>query len=208
MRHIAAFDFDGTLIRGDSLLPFLYRVAGRRRLALAALRTAPALARIPLGGGHRDHAKEALIAATLRDLPVDEVALVGRQYADDLLRRVRPDRLARLQWHQRQGHGTVIVSASPAVYLEPLGEVLHVDAVLATRLADDGRGRLTGALLGANCRGPEKCARLATFLPEEGCVLWAYGDSAGDREMLAAADRPTLLARRTVLAAAPELEHG
>lgn len=204
MVDVAAFDFDGTLTRGDSLLPFLRRVVGTRRLVMAAIRTAPALVKIPLGGAHRDDAKAALLSATLRDLPLDDALSAGRRYATDLRGRLRPDTLARLRWHQRQGHRTIIVSASPACYVKPLGDYLEVDAVLATELADDGRGRLTGALAGANCRGPEKWVRLKAYLPDGGFVLWAYGDSEGDREMLAAADRPTLLRRGTVLPVEPE----
>ncbi|MCB1149091.1 MAG: HAD-IB family hydrolase, partial [Chlamydiia bacterium] len=55
----------------------------------------------------------------------------------------------------------------------------------------DSKGVLTGKLLGANCRGPEKVRRiLETFGPKESYLLYAYGDSAGDREMLALADHP------------------
>ncbi|MGH9000745.1 MAG: haloacid dehalogenase-like hydrolase, partial [Acidimicrobiia bacterium] len=50
-------------------------------------------------------------------------------------------------------------------------------------------GRLTGALLGANCRGAEKVARLREWLGGEELEvdLWAYGDSRGDAELLALA---------------------
>jgi phosphatidylglycerophosphatase C len=85
----------------------------------------------------------------------------------------------------------VLVSASLDVYLFPLGELLGVHGVLCTRLERDGGGALTGALVGANCRGPEKVARLEAWLLVEGldgATLWAYGDSAGDDELLARAD--------------------
>jgi phosphoserine phosphatase len=57
----------------------------------------------------------------------------------------------------------------------------------------DTYGLLTGRLLGANCRGPEKARRVRAWISDaglEGAVLWAYGDSPGDAELLAAADRP------------------
>ncbi len=66
--------------------------------------------------------------------------------------------------------------------------------MLATQLEVAGDGRLTGRLQGANVRGPEKKARveawIAQRLGDRPFRLWAYGDSAGDRELLAMADHP------------------
>jgi phosphatidylglycerophosphatase C len=50
-------------------------------------------------------------------------------------------------------------------------------------------GIATGNLDGPNCRGPEKVTRLHEWLGDRSTVnVVAYGDSAGDREMLADAD--------------------
>ena len=86
----------------------------------------------------------------------------------------------------------VLVSASFEVYLRPLGELLAVDEVLATRL-ELADGIATGALDGPNCRGPEKVRRLHDWADSEfggrtNVRVVAYGDSAGDRELLADAD--------------------
>ena len=65
--------------------------------------------------------------------------------------------------------------------------------VIATRLERDPGGRLTGRLAGLNCRGPEKARRVREWLAGHdltGAELWAYGDSPGDAELLAAADHP------------------
>jgi phosphatidylglycerophosphatase C len=54
-------------------------------------------------------------------------------------------------------------------------------------------GRLTGRLVGANCRGAEKARRTREWLRANGLAgaeLWAYGDSSGDDELLALADHP------------------
>jgi phosphatidylglycerophosphatase C len=65
--------------------------------------------------------------------------------------------------------------------------------VIACSLETDGTGRATGRLIGGNCRGPEKVRRLREWLGAEPAELWAYGDSAGDDELLAFADHPTRL---------------
>jgi phosphoserine phosphatase len=45
--------------------------------------------------------------------------------------------------------------------------------------------------LGNNCRGAEKLSRLKELLGGwDGYQIYAYGNSAGDREMLQAADFP------------------
>jgi phosphatidylglycerophosphatase C len=82
------------------------------------------------------------------------------------------------------------------LYVSPIGRRLGFDAVLATRLEVDTDGRLTGRLSGANCRGPEKVARLREWRSGELVVDFAYGDSAGDREMLALAEVPIKVSRR------------
>ena len=93
----------------------------------------------------------------------------------------------RFRWHQEQGHVVLLVSASFDVYLEPLGQLLEADDVLCTRLERDA-GVLTGRLVGPNCRGAEKVRRIEQWCTESGvpvsAVQYAYGDSAGDAQML------------------------
>jgi phosphatidylglycerophosphatase C len=89
-----------------------------------------------------------------------------------------------------------MISASLAVYLAPLGRQLGFDAVLATALEVGSDGRLTGRLEGANVRGQEKVDRLRQWLGVDTCELWAYGDSDGDRELLALADHGYRIGRR------------
>ena len=52
-------------------------------------------------------------------------------------------------------------------------------------------------MIGPNCRGAEKVRRLTDWLGGEAPGrLWAYGNSSGDRELLAAAHEPTWVGRR------------
>lgn len=191
---LAAFDVDGTLTRRDTLLPFLQRVCGTQRLARALARHGLALSAMAAGRVDRDTVKDSLLVHLLAGSGAEEVRATGVAYARFLAEgdRLRPDTLARLRQHQAAGHRVVLVSASPEVYLGPLGRHLEVDAVLGSALQEGPDGRLTGRLAGRNCRGPEKVARLDAWLDGEGPAdrpyLYAYGDSAGDRELLARAD--------------------
>jgi len=209
-RTVAAFDFDGTLARGDSLIPFLVMVRGRARVGAALSAMGPSIAWALAGRGDRDAAKEALVGRLLRGLPADEVAAQGEAYALELAeRRLRPDMAERVAWHREEGHELVIVSASLRDYLDPLGRMLGFDRVLATALEAGDDGRLTGRLLGGNVRGPEKAARLRAYLDGGGpggaggidgaeCELWAYGDSEGDHDLFALASTAYLVGRRGI----------
>jgi phosphatidylglycerophosphatase C len=197
-RPLAAFDLDGTLTRRDTLMPFLRRAIGRDRATRAVFATSLPLTRALVAGGrHRDVAKAAFLRRVLAGLPVADLAEAAEAFADHVVAEgLRPDVRERVDWHRAQSHELVLVSASPELYVSPIGRRLGFDAVLATRLEVDADGRLTGRLSGANCRGPEKVARLREWRSGELVVDFAYGDSAGDREMLALAGVPMNVGRR------------
>lgn len=193
---VAAFDVDGTLTTRDCVTPFLREVGGRR-VPLALARRAPAT----LGAlirRDRDRLKE-LACLGLRGLPAAELRQAGEAFAARVgADWLRPDTVTRLERHLELGHTVVLASASFAAYLDPLGEALAVDAVVCTRLEVDDAGLLTGRLDGANCRGPEKARRVRSWLEAAGlreAELWAYGDSNGDRELLAVAHHPVWVTR-------------
>ena len=190
-RPVAAFDFDGTLTRRDTLVPFLASIARRTTLLGAAGPVAWDLVR-----RHRDAAKEQLLTRVLRGREPAEIVAAGRAYGDHLVGRsiVRGAR-ERLAWHQREGHRVVIVSASLDVYLQEVARMLGIDDVICTELEVDEAGRYTGRMLGGNCRGVEKARRLRAHLGADTSVLWAYGNGSGDDAMLALAAHPVRVRR-------------
>jgi phosphatidylglycerophosphatase C len=197
-RVVAAFDFDKTVSTRDNVIPFLRAAVGAPRLAWALARTTPRLVAAALDDHRRDAAKAALVRRTLTGLDSARLTEIASTFADDVVdRHLRPDVVERVEWHRRQGHELVLVSASFAAYLDPVGKRLGFDAVLATELAVDDVGRLTGELASTNVRGPEKVRRLDAWLGERPAFLWAYGDSSGDRELLARADQPISVGRAT-----------
>jgi phosphatidylglycerophosphatase C len=190
---VAAFDVDGTVTRRDCVVPFLRRVGGTvpvaGRLALACGAIVPALAR-----RDRDTLKAAAARAAFAGRRYADVEADGREFAAFVHHAwLRPDVVDRLGWHRDGGHDVVLVSASFGVYVRPLGETLDVTGVVATELVVDVDGRCTGDLLGGNCRGEAKLRRLHAWLDDHrggraAVEVWAYGDSPGDRDLLADAD--------------------
>ncbi|MDQ2724183.1 MAG: HAD-IB family hydrolase, partial [Actinomycetota bacterium] len=189
---VAAFDFDGTLVPGDSLRPYLMAVLGRVGMATALARAASPMLRGYATDG-RDGAKAALLVRALAGVPVAHAADIGVRFGAALASRVKPDLAARLRWHRDRGHRLILVSASLTLYLDEFGHRAGFDQVIATKLAVSGLGPdavLTGVMEGTNVRAQEKERRLRAAIGEDPVELWAYGDSAGDREMLAMADHP------------------
>jgi len=183
---LAVFDLDGTLTRGDTLLPFLRFAAGVSGLLAGFVRSLPWLAAFALGLASRDRAKEALLRAQLGRLPRAELERRGDAFARERLpAMLRPEALQKLAWHRSRGHFCVLLSASPTLYVEPWARAAGFDEVLATRLRYDGEGRVAG-LDGANCRGEEKVRRLEAQYGElAGMEIFGYGDSPADRAFLA-----------------------
>ena len=198
---MAAFDVDGTLTTRDCVTPFLLR-ATRGGVLLALLRRPLALGRALLGRD-RDGLK-ALAARSLGGLDAAGLDRLGATFAHDFVtKRLRPDTTARLRRHLALGHTVVLASASLEPYVVPIGESLGVHGVVCTRLEQDASGCLTGRLEGLNCRGPEKARRLRAWLEAAGLAgaeVWAYGDSAGDAELLREADHPVWVRRVEILA--------
>jgi phosphatidylglycerophosphatase C len=187
---IAAFDVDGTLTTRDCVRPFLERAAGRRRLITSMFRR-PLATVVAAVRRDRDRFKEIIVGGSLRGKLIADVETTGEQFAQYVLVNwLRPDTLRRLRWHQQAGHRIVLVSASLAAYLRPLASRLGIDDVLCTDSTRAG-DRYGDRLVGLNCRADEKRRRLEQWLEEQRSVhaeVWAYGNSAGDRELLARAD--------------------
>lgn len=187
---VAAFDFDGTLTKHDTLIPFGLYVLGFFRWGLALFCLLPWVLLFCLSLISRKALKEKLLTLFFRGMSYAELeekaAFFVVEFLPDML---NEKKMKDLEWHHSQGHYTVLVSASPDIYLIPFAKKYGMDAVLGSKLALK-EGLITGRLEGENCRGPEKVRRLQEHLgPEKNYFLYAYGDSAGDRELLQFADK-------------------
>ncbi|ADI39174.1 protein CicA [Waddlia chondrophila 2032/99] len=190
-KGVAAFDFDGTLTYRDSFFQFLIYTFGWWDFIRKTLPILPKLVWYLLGKVSRTEAKESLLTQFFKGRPMDEVRKMGESFVKSQFVKFRPEALARLRWHQRQGHRCFIVSASVDVWLEPWAKENGIERVLSSRLEVDHKGCVTGKLAGKNCRREEKVHRLEEVLgPLENYEIYAYGDTIGDKEMMKAADHP------------------
>ncbi len=196
---VAAFDFDGTLTRRDTLIPFLARGLGWPRLLIAFFKCSPWLAGYALRWVANDVAKAKLLRATLARRSALELEGWTTQWlAKDFPGQLQHWTMARLAWHKGAGHCCVMVSASPDVYLARVAAQLGFDGLICTELqvanvdvsGDQSTGYLTGEMQTPNCYGEQKVLRLNSWLIErfgaglDGVELYAYGDTRGDLPLL------------------------
>jgi len=188
-RALAVFDFDGTLTRRDSLLPFLWKVAGPKEFIWNATVLLPTLLRYALGTLENGPAKERVLGQFLAGTPVEKIGAVAKSFAAKTIPSLLdPEAMRRLRWHQKQGHTTVLASASLELYVRPWAEAEGFDEAVGTRLETEG-GVFTGEFATPNCHGPEKPRRLEAAGFDLGSVtVYAYSNSRGDRELLDMAD--------------------
>lgn len=187
-KGVVAFDFDGTLTVRDSFTAFLKWRVPPARYRAGMVRLIPS-ALAYLGHRSRGRIKAAATREFLAGLSRADLEAEARAFAQaQSTRLLRPDALRSWRYWRQRPVKLVIVSASPEAVVAPFARGLGADALIATELAYDDQDRVTGAFVGANCRGPEKVRRLETMFGRGLRLVAAYGDTSGDREMLAIAD--------------------
>jgi HAD superfamily hydrolase (TIGR01490 family) len=200
-RPLVVFDFDGTLLRGDSLLPYLWQYACRQRrwgalallgwdLLLLACRLLPARS-----------IKERVLKRFLAGEPAEVIARHTERFCRQWLpRHLHPVGLAQLRLHQARGHRVVLLSASPDLYVEPAARLLGIDEVICTPVCIEA-GRCTGEIAGDNCKGQAKLVRLRRYLGVETAPphSYAYGDSRSDLPVLRWVRHGFWMQRRSII---------
>lgn len=185
MRKVVVFDFDGTLTTRDTLLEFIRYVRGTRALVLGLLRYAPLLGLMKLGLYPNYKAKQKVFAHFFQGMTLEDFDAIGRRFAADNRHLLRPKGVEALQKALAEDAEVLIVSASIDNWVQPFFPNVKV---LGTQ-AETNERRLTGRFLTKNCYGQEKVDRILALYPQrEDYHLTAYGDSRGDRELLAFAD--------------------
>lgn len=194
METIVAFDFDGTITTRDTLPDFLVYTFGRGRFYRGIVCVFPWLAAYKMGILSSDCAKERLLSFFLKGYSEDQLAAAAQRYSRERLPDIlRGETMTLIREHREAGHRMLIVSASPENWIKPWALEQGFDEVIATRL-DCREGVLTGMFGSANCCRAEKVKRLVAAHPQRNeYVLYAYGDSRGDRELLEFADFGTLI---------------
>ena len=187
--NLALFDFDGTITEGDTFTPFLRFAVRPDRIAVGRLVLAPVVLGYKLHAIGASRARSAVAWVAFRGDSAARVRERGRRYAiDHLPRLIRRQALDRIEEHKAQGDRVVVVSASLDVYLKPWCDAIGVECVCTELEARDDQ--LTGRYRGGDCSGGAKVARIRAQLDlSRYPVVFAYGDTIEDRDMLTLAHR-------------------
>ncbi len=187
-RDLALFDFDGTLTDRDSFLDFVRHITPAPQLLVGLLRCLPAVIAWKLGLLSRQRGKEAVMRVFFGGMREADFNRLCLDYATQRIPQLlRPGARAALERHRRRGDRIVVVSASPENWIAPWCAAEGIELLAtALRVVD---GRISGQIDGRNCHGAEKVRRIRAHLRTgDYARIHAYGDSSGDREMLAMAD--------------------
>ncbi len=194
-RTAAFFDLDKTIIAKSSTLAFsrsFYHggLINRR----AVLKSAYAQFVFLAGGADHDQMERMrqYLSAMCTGWDVQQVREIVAETLHDLIDPLIYDEAATLiEDHHTAGRDVVIVSSSGAEVVEPIGEMLGADRVIATRMVVDD-GRYTGDIE-FYAYGENKAAAIKELAEAEGYDLagsYAYSDSATDLPLLETVGHP------------------
>lgn len=183
-RTVAVFDFDGTLTSKNTTLSFLRYVHPIRFYWLMPL-LLPMLILYVLKLINVDKLNNWVCILFFKGKPKAYLYAKGRDFA---LKRLpyymRAEALLKLKEHQKKAHQCILATATYDIYIKAWGDLHGFTEVLCTEIAYDRRGRGTGRLKGKSCYGQEKVNKIKKVLARSKPIIYAYGDSEGDKEML------------------------
>jgi phosphatidylglycerophosphatase C len=186
---LALFDFDGTITRTDTLTPFMQLAVRPARIAAGRVLLIPIVIGYRLGMISASRGRQVAARVGFQGEDPARMRRLGVEYASTVLpAQVRQPALERIAWHRSRGDHVVIVSASLDFYLSAWCAGQGVDCICTT--LEERNGRLTGRCAGGDCAGAEKVRRIRERLDlGRYDTIYAYGDTAEDREMLELAHR-------------------
>lgn len=192
-KKIYCFDFDGTLTTSDTLLEFIKYAKGRGRFLMVFLMYSPLLVMIKLHLYPNWKAKQQIFAHLFAGMRIEKFDALCRGFAEESQHLLRPKGITLMHEALVAGAQVFIVSASIDNWVRPFFDIRNLKdvQVLGTQIEVED-GKLTGRFKSNNCYGKEKVHRIAEVLKSferSEYEIEAFGDSRGDKEMLAFADK-------------------
>lgn len=186
---LVLFDFDGTITTHDTLIQFARFYHGKRRYWARMLMLAPRMILYVLRLVPNWEAKQYFLSQYFGGERVDIFNDRCLDFSKTILPSlIRPGAYRAIREYQKDNATIAVVTASAENWVKPWCDELGI-VCLGTRL-EVRSGRLTGRIAGRNCYGDEKVCRINETFDLSGFDrIIAYGDSAGDKEMLALAQQ-------------------
>jgi phosphatidylglycerophosphatase C len=188
-RKIAFFDFDGTITTKDTLLELIKFQKGKTAFYFGFVLHAPWLIAYKLKLFPNDDVKQKMLKFFFGDMPETIFQSNCDLFAKNKLPAlIRPGAITEIAELKARGFEIVVVSASAENWLRSWTGQLGLQ-LIATRL-EVLNGLMTGRIEGKNCHGEQKVIRIKQqWNLSEFEEIYGYGDSSGDKPMLALATR-------------------
>lgn len=187
MKNVAIFDFDNTIIEGDSFMPFLTYACG----VLPAY-AAGAAALVHYGVRRLQKKPTESLRTFVKAFMLRE--LLGGKKVEDLeeaafrtraWQKVNDEMMEALKGHRAKGDTIVIASGSLDLYLGELVRDIPHEAIICTDV-EVKDGVVTGEMINGNCVRLCKAVRVKEWLEKNGPFgeSFGYGNYPHDMPML------------------------
>lgn len=204
-KKVYCFDFDGTLTTSDTLLEFIKYAKGSSRFLMTFLMYSPILVLMKLHLYPNWKAKQMIFGHLFAGIRIEKFDKLCQEFAEDNQHLLRPLGISLIHEALNSNAQVYIVSASIDNWVRPFFQIRNLKGieVLGTEI-EVIDGKLTGRFKSNNCYGEEKVHRICEALTitttnaygttslsfdRTQYVIEAFGDSRGDKEMLAFADK-------------------
>jgi putative phosphoserine phosphatase/1-acylglycerol-3-phosphate O-acyltransferase len=183
----AFFDFDGTIIGGYSVVPFVRALVGQGHLSLRGLAqkltTGVSFARGRTGLS----SLLAELSSELQGRPEsDYLALADKLFEDQIAKMIYPETRTMIQTHLSKGHTVVVCSSATRYQVEPAARELGVTTVITTQL-EVVDGLFTGDVVRPTLWGGGKADAVSRLCEERGIKLadsYFYADGSEDLALM------------------------
>ncbi len=179
---IAIFDFDGTLTRHDTFIPFLFHCFGTIKVLKGFLFYSPFIFAYLLKIIPNYEAKNRIVKYFFLNQNIEDIEKLSESFVNQKIKKfLRPNVYKKLKWHQKRNHTIILISASLEMYIRPWAKNLNIDYIECTELQTAGN-KFNGLIKGINCHGEEKVKRIKNILKNKtnSFELFGYGDSKSD----------------------------
>lgn len=195
--HIAAFDFDGTCIRGNSPVMLVKHLVFSGKLnPWVVLRIIWWAIRYKFHWPQDESSVRSLVFKPFNGKPKTEVDAFLEQFGvENVADRFRPEAHETMASHVRAGHVVLLLSATFEPILRDIAPRHPVQYQVSTRMRVDEQGNYINIVDGLPVEGDEKLNALRRFADAEfgegnWVFDWAYCDHYSDYTLLKAANNP------------------
>lgn len=193
-QKLYCFDFDGTLTSVDTMIELIRYAKGTRQLFIGLMANIWFLVMMKLHLYPNWRCKERILSYFFGGMNIDDFNKLCISFANSRHPLVRPQAIAEVNAIMANGGKVLVVSASADNWVRPLLEKAFctIPTLSATQL-EIADGKITGRIQGRNCYGEEKVNRIKEYMKANNIqrqeyYIYAYGDSAGDKQMMEYAD--------------------